>query len=185
MKRLATGVAFVIAALLFQPSYATTFTEIGDAGHTLSTLQTVAGNTTSIVGSLAANDPADVYRFRWDGGIFQAWTSSNFDPMLFIFNLAGNTLAFNDDTFDLQSFVSADLVAGIYLLGINNCCSNYGGDLAGLGGNNWNRGGGYTISISSTAAAAAAASVVPEPSVIALLVLGLLSLVMYRRRKAV
>jgi hypothetical protein len=180
MKKLVIAAAFIAATLASQASFAAVYTETADAGQTLTTTKTVGAGTTSIVGSLGTGDFADVYKFGWNGGTFQASTSSNFDPMLFVFNSTGTKLAMNDDWFGFQSFISINLAAGTYLLGINNCCDNYNGNLDGFGtsGNGY---GNYTISLSSTAAVSA----VPEPSVVALLGLGLFGLGMSRRRKAV
>lgn len=180
MKKLAMYAAFAVAAFASQAASATTFTEIGDAGQTLATVQTVTGGTTSIVGSLRAGDPADVYKFGWAGGTFEASTSTDFDPMLYVFDSTGQKLAFNDDSgFTAQSFISINLAAGTYLLGIDNWPTNYDGNLSGFGASG-NGNGNYTISVSSTASVSA----VPEPSVIALLGLGLFGLGMSRRRKA-
>lgn len=176
MKKLVTAATFIAATLAVQASFAGVFNEVGDAGQTLATTQMVSGGTTAIVGSLGSGDGADVYKFDWNGGTFQASTSTNFDPMLFVFDSNGMKLAFNDDSFSLESFVSISLTPGTYLLGIDNYSYNYDGNLSGFAGLE-NGYGNYTITLSETAA-------VPEPSVVALLGLGLFGLSMSRRRKA-
>jgi hypothetical protein len=176
MKKLVTAAAFIAATLAAQTSFATVYNEVGDAGQTLATTQMVSEGTTSIVGSLGSGDGADVYKFNWNGGTFQASTSTNFDPMLFVFDSNGTKLAFNDDSSSLESFISISLTAGTYLLGIDNYSYNYDGDLSGFAGLQSGY-GNYTITLSETAA-------VPEPSAIALLGLGLFGLSLSRRRKA-
>lgn len=156
---------------------ATPYNEVGDAGYSLATAQVLPENTTSIIGEL---DAVDIYRFSWTGGIFEATTVTAFDPMLFVFDLAGTRLAFNDDWFSLQSFISVSLSAGDYLLAIDRWPYNYGGDLNGFAAAGSSTGGNpYTINLNAGTGAS-----VPEPAPLALLAAGLLAFAVQRRKRA-
>lgn len=158
------------------------YQEINDAGLTLETVQSINPGTTEILGALHADDGADVYGFKWEGGDFSAGTTgSDFDTMLSIFDKAGSLLAFNDDFFvdnEKISFISIYLPEGDYLLGITYYDNNYNGDIFGY--SNIGIDGTYQIELSP-----AGPQVLIEPAPVALLGIGLLGFVFIRRSSRV
>ena len=177
MKNVGTWMDPIMIAMLalgVQTANATPHHEIGDAGQNLATAQNVPGGITSISGELGIGDPADVYRFAWNGGLLEATIFSNFDPMLFVFDETGSLLAFNDDYVTVDSHVLMELPAGSFLLGIDNFPGNFLGDLSGFSAIQDGY-GAYTVTMTKSVGESVAASV-PEPSALALVALGILAL---------
>lgn len=182
----------VLAGVLMasHPVYASVYHEVDDAGTTPGTAAYISWDTTTIFGAIHDDDGADVYGFEWGGGFFFADTfGSDFDTMLSLFNEAGKLLAFNDD-FDqpLFSQLSLELDPGNYFLGITYYDNNYGGNMRyyveeGIEGS-------YQIQKSISQLMPAPLSIVgedvanvPEPATLALVAIGVLGVLLNRRRK--
>ncbi|WP_213536970.1 DVUA0089 family protein [Nitrosospira sp. NRS527] len=182
----------VLAGVLMaaHPVYASVYHEVDDAGTTPGTAAYISWDTTTIFGAIHDDDGADVYGFEWGGGFFFADTfGSDFDTMLSLFNEAGKLLAFNDD-FDqpLFSQLSLELDPGNYFLGITYYDNNYGGNMRyyveeGIEGS-------YQIQKSISQLMPAPLLIVgedvanvPEPATLALVAIGVLGVLLNRRRK--
>ncbi len=181
------------------------YNEVGDATDTPPG-QSVTNGTTSILGFTDGVD-SDVYGFSWGGGILTIDTfGTAYDTQLHLFDIAGNGIGENDDSVNgagLDSQISLDLGAGIYLIGItefNNDAQDVGGNdifgftntytdllgnlIQGLEGGGalaqWDGaifggGGDYVINFSS------AVNAVPAPGALALLGLGGIAAIRRRR----
>ncbi|MDQ7012603.1 MAG: DVUA0089 family protein [Planctomycetota bacterium] len=184
------------------------FNEIGDATDTPPG-QSVTNGTTSIMGTNMGAD-ADVYGFSWGGGsltIDSFGGADGFDTQLHLFDGNGNGIGENDDSSNggtgLESQISLNLAAGIYLIGItefNNDAQDAGGNdifgftntylddlgnfiqglegggaLAQWDGSSFGSGGRYVINFSSPVNA------VPAPGAMALLGLGGIAAIRRRR----
>ncbi len=113
-------------------SLATPYSEIGDAGQTLATLQPVvgSGSLTRIDGSFTSLTDVDLYAIRIGSpATFSVNViSSDLDPQLYLFHTSGNGIAGNDDdpvgplglmpVLPPGNALYASLPAGRYLLGI-------------------------------------------------------------------
>lgn len=136
----AVGLIFIYTLVLTSvtPSYATTFTESGDAGNIPSAAQvtTGIGALTEIDGTLSpmSGDGQDMYLIHIDGGgTFSATTVGGvvgFDSELFLFDINGKGVYANDDVvgYDAPATLPAGHVltpvaAGDYYLAITQCCS--------------------------------------------------------------
>lgn len=175
-----------IAALVAAAGVATAdiHNEIGDAGAALAPQATgaISGNVLTQINGMGYSDPGftvyDVDSFVVHiNGNWSASTlgSTSWDTMLFLSDLAGNLLAFNDDFGSLQSFISGTLAAGDYVLSINAYSYSYGStpivdpNTSGAGSTP------YTINLDGMT------TVAPTPGSLALLGLG--GLAAARRRR--
>jgi hypothetical protein len=140
-------IALLVSLLALAPSaFAISYAEVGDAGQTVATAQnTGSGALTSITGFGGAYD-VDFFNIYSTGGFFSASTSSSSDPMLFLWDATGNPLLFNDDWFSLQSYITTNLSAGSYILGISRYSNGFGMHHADINWGSDSRSlGSYTI----------------------------------------
>jgi hypothetical protein len=122
MKNVVIAMGVLLAAAT--AANAQVWNEVGDAGELAGTAQVVTGSgpLTSILGSLSASD-VDMYQIRIDDPslfIAQHTNVFNFDSQMWLFNMDGTGIAFNDDTNGLRSQLSNPAIAaGNYLLAIS------------------------------------------------------------------
>ena len=139
MKGLALATAAVLAAA--GVANAQTWDELinggGDAGDLLGTAQVPVGvgPLTMITGLVLAGGDADLFLIHIDDPAnfsAQAWPNTTFDTPLWLFDLAGYGVTFNDDDVGLQSRITGQFVpaAGDYYLAI----SQYDWDALDAGG---------------------------------------------------
>lgn len=122
MKNFVLGMGLLFAAAA--TANAQVWSEVGDAGELAGTAQVVAGSgpLSTILGNLGESD-VDMYRINInDPSLFLAQHTGtfNFDSQMWLFNLNGTGVAFNDDTNGLRGQISAPAIAaGDYLLAIS------------------------------------------------------------------
>jgi hypothetical protein len=104
-----------------------TWTETGDAGDSLATAQSTigTGGLTQISGTLPTDSDLDLYLIRiTDEANFLAYNFAltQSDPDLWLFDLSGNAVTFNNTTAaNATKLTSANVTAnGLYYLGISN-----------------------------------------------------------------
>lgn len=176
---LATVGAAVIGLGVAGTAQAATFTEMGDAGSTLSTAQNLPGGINVIKGTISPRRDADLFSFFWSGGRFRATTvrGASFDTILQLFDSSGMLIAENDDfRRTRQSRLRLFIDPGEYLLGISSY-PNFGesGPTYDTRGNS---SGAYSIRLNKKTAS------VPEPaSLIGILGLGAFGITSVRKRK--
>lgn len=122
MKNVLIGMGVLLAAAT--AANAQVWSEVGDAGELAGTAQVVTGSgpLSTILGNLSDSD-VDMYQIRIDDPslfIAQHTNTFNFDSQMWLFNMDGTGVAFNDDTNGLRSQISNPAVAaGNYLLAIS------------------------------------------------------------------
>jgi hypothetical protein len=122
----------LILSLLAFPAAvgASTWTELGDAGASLATANTVtSANPTAILGEVGSTQDADLYALLLTAGVPFAATSSGagavsdiFDTQLFLFDSGGRGLRYNDDIVVTNFYSSIRFtpsLSGRYYLGIS------------------------------------------------------------------
>ena len=208
-----TGFIFFLAAVMLSstvlPIQAATWSEVGEAGATPSTLQVPSGtgSLTTITGTLSAAADIDMYRINiTDRTIFQAAIASQVfgnDPDIWLFDTNGFGISLNSCVAAGQTLVTGTFVPsnGDYFLAI----SSGGADAVSAGGNIWissqvlvserapdgagasqaflSWGGSPALTKSSYTIQLQGAgfSPVPEPSTWAMMVTGCASLLLFRR----
>lgn len=195
---------------------ATAFVESGDAGQSLAAAQVIYGSgaVTSIAGTFASGNDADLYKIRIDTpGLFHvSAVGTPSDGLLFLFDANGKGVVYRDDKThqganygDLTNqFV---LASGYYYLGISlydNLPLSSGGlifpestatgnsglefQATGPGGAfalaNWNN-AGPGIATGNYTITLQGVQAVPEPSSIALMAIALGGIALFRRRRSI
>ncbi len=108
-----------------KPAQAANFFEVGDAGQSLTTAESVGASINAIYGTMNTSSDVDLYKLDLTAGLFKASTvkgvTNNLDTMLWLFDSNGKGIVGNDDSLSTsQSTISANLTAGSYYLGISN-----------------------------------------------------------------
>ncbi|GAB1541508.1 hypothetical protein NUACC21_41790 [Scytonema sp. NUACC21] len=121
----AAGVTLSLTAMPESPTYAATFTEVGDSGQSLSNAINVGVDINAIVGTIDTTTDVDLYQLNLADGLFIATTvrnvTNNLDTMLWLFDSKGKGIVGNDDSSNTsQSTIRANLSGGTYYLGISN-----------------------------------------------------------------
>jgi hypothetical protein len=125
--------ALLVSLLTLAPSsFAAIFAEVGDAGATPATAQSVpSGPLTSITGVMGITTDVDYFKIYLTGDFFRATTNAaGFDPTLSLWDNSGMTrLLYNDDYSGggtNSRIESSILSAGNYFLGIGQFGSRTG-----------------------------------------------------------
>jgi PEP-CTERM motif len=185
-KNMRASLLLMAALVVAAPTWASIYTEVGDAGITPLTAQYIPVDTTTLFGSLSDNDGADVYAFMWGGGIFSADTEgTGFDTMLSLFDTSGSLLAFNDDAGDSTSSLLLELLAGSYFMGITFYPNNYMGDMRYYSDLGFDV--SYQITMNSVLPhqqmEMPETANVPEPATLALLGIGFAGILLIRQKR--
>ena len=182
------GLAAAVSLMVVYPVEAVPYFEVGDAGSSPDTAIYVFWDTDTFFGAIHVNDGADVYGFEWAGGFFMANTHwSNFDTMLSLFDESGGLLLFNDDFGSKFSQLSSELDPGNYFLGVTYYSNNWEGDMTSY----WTHGFEGSYQIQKTVSMPMPQDLpqegdpanVPEPASFALVAIGLVGILLQRRRK--
>jgi len=111
----------VLSMAFVSTAVATPFTEVTDAGQTLTTATSLPGGTDRIFGS--AGGDADLFSFYWGGGAFYVNTVGSVgDTQLFLFNSTGIGVQGNDDGIACAGPAYLQLPSlgqGLYFLGVS------------------------------------------------------------------
>jgi hypothetical protein len=189
--RCCAALATALGLMVAHPAGAGPYFEVGDAGTTADTANYIFGDTDTIIGALHESDGADVYGFEWSGGFFLADTiGSDFDTMLSLFDNLGSMLQFNDDPGGGASFsqIALELDPGSYFLGITYFPNNYMGDMRyyleeGIEGSYQIQKSVSLPLIPQELPFEEDTVGIPAPGSIALVAIGLVGLMLNRRRK--
>lgn len=148
-----------------------------------SMMLSTAASALTLVGSLSSANDVDKFTVTVNNPgttTFRAFATQSFDPILSLFRVSdGLRLAVNDDFFGLESFISAELDAGQYVIAITSFANFPTGNLGDPFSNNsyYPDGGAYTIETTNAVAG------VPEPATWGLMIGGFVMVGATMRRR--
>lgn len=145
-----------------------------EPNNTWATANVIAGHdgTLIISGSRVGDSSADYFRFPAVPGVFTGTVCCSGDPMIALFDPAGNTVAFNDDYYGLMPYISYYIpTAGMWTVAVTGY-PDYG--FLGGGSSGW-------VYQATLTFGSPANSEIPEPGTWGLLAAGLVGVFAFRR----
>lgn len=205
MNKRFLGATVAALTLASTAAMASTYSEVGDASHTIAGAQHVTDGTTSISGTLGYGGDVDIYAFSLNSTTSLVidglgWYSSSIDSNLILMDGSGFGIEGDDDGgASLEARISISLSAGDYLIGFgdNNVYARsssgayvFNNDSGYIGGSGTaasylvggNSSGAYRVNFSS-AVSDTYTPAVPLPAGLPLMFAGLGALGLLRSRK--
>ena len=169
--------ALVLAVLFCAGVPAAVIYNETEPNNTWATANVIAGHDGTLIinGSRVGDSSADYFRFPALPGLFTGTVCCSGDPMLALFDPAGNMVAINDDYYGLLPYIAYNITsAGMWTIAVTGW-PDWG--FVGGGSTNWSY--QATLTFGSPAN-----SEIPEPGTLGLLAAGLAGLAVWRSRAA-